>query len=262
VGTVNSYISTSSGSRRLRVTAAGSKTDVRLDITGFALGSATSATLVLTSSSSGVLVNALWVVKRGGLTVVANTQSRVRVAAAVADGATVAVTLGASTLLGGVGAPAVGSYNLVTASSVTPAVTVNGASVSTTAQTLEAGADYTLLIHGPSSAPLIAWLVDDNSLPSDTSQVHLRLVHALSDQSAALALKVDALPVASDVLTGTASAYAAVTASAAAALAVTATGISTAVFTATDQVLTASGVYTLFITGSSSNVAGVLRKDR
>ena len=262
VGTVNGYTSTTSGTRRLRVTAAGSKTDLRLDITAFTLGSETCGTLVLTPGSGGVLANAVWLVERGGLSATATPQARVRVAAAVADGATVAVALGGSTLLGGVGAPAVGLYSLVTAGSVAPSVTVNGASVSAAAQTLVAGADYTLLVYGPSAAPLAVWLTDDNRLPSDTSQAKLRLVHALADQAAALALKVDALPVASGVLPGTGSAYAAVAASTLAALSVTATGVGTAVYSAVDQVLAAGSTYTLFVTGSSTAVSAVLRKDR
>ncbi|MFN7726102.1 MAG: DUF4397 domain-containing protein [Rubrivivax sp.] len=262
VGTVGSYQTISSGTRRLRITGAGSKTDLRLDLPSFDFGSAQSATLVLTPASGGVLVNALWLVERDGLRANANTQARVRVAAAVADSATVAVTLAGSTLLGGSGSPVVGLYSLVTAASLTPTVVVNGSAVTAPAQTLAAGGDYTLLVYGAAATPQVAWLVDDNGLPSDSTQARLRLVHGLSDQAAALALSVDFLPVASDVALGAASAYAEVAVSSSSTFSVTASGVANAVYSATEVVLVAGSTYTLFITGSTASTRGVLRKDR
>jgi hypothetical protein len=262
VGTAASYISISSGTRRLRITGTGSKTDVRLDLPAFDFGSGQTATLVLTPASGGVLVNALWLVERNGLRSHANTQARVRVAAAVADSATVAVTLAGSSLLGASGSPVVGLYSLVTAASLTPSVVVNGTALVASAQALTAGGDYTLLVYGPAAAPQLAWLADDNGLPSDSTQARLRLVHGLSDQAAALALSVDYLPVASEVALGAASAYAEVAASSTSSLSVTASGLANAVYTASEVVLVAGSTYTLFVTGSSSNTRGVLRKDR
>ena len=56
-GTLGDYITVNSGTWRLRVTAQGSKTDLRLDLGGLVVPSEGVTTLVITPGSGGVLVN-------------------------------------------------------------------------------------------------------------------------------------------------------------------------------------------------------------
>jgi Domain of unknown function (DUF4397) len=64
-GTLGGWITVYSGSWRLQVVAAGSKTDLRLDLPVLALGSKQVVTLVLTPSTGGVMVNALVLAQQG-----------------------------------------------------------------------------------------------------------------------------------------------------------------------------------------------------
>lgn len=263
VGSTNGYVTITSGTRRLRVTAAGSKTDLRLDLATLGLDSGAVGTLVITAGKGGVLVNALLLKEQQGIARHDNDKARVRVAAAVGDTGTVTASAGGTALMTGVGAPAVGLYTLVTAGSLTPAVSVNGSSVSTAATTLAAGADYTLMVYGPASTAVAVWLDDDNRLPSDISKAKVRLVHGIGDLAAAMALSVDFTPVADSVTPGTASAYYdAQSPSTTAVLSVTATGQTAAIYSAVDQVFAAGSNYTLFVVGSMAAKTGILRKDR
>jgi hypothetical protein len=260
-GTVNGFVTISSGTRRLRITAAGSKTDLRIDLPSLGLGSEQVATLVITPGSGGVLVNVLLLREAGGLTRADTPQARVRAVAGVTDGGTVAATLdGKDLLAGGVGAPAIGAYVPVAAGAVAPAVSVNGVVVGATS-TLTPGADYTMMVYGPASAPVVVWLADDNRLPSDLTQAKVRLVHGLADLAGALALKVNTTPLAGGVLTGTASAYALQAPTTTATLSVT--GAASALTVSyVEPAFVASGNYSVFVLGAASAPAGVMNKDR
>ena len=260
-GTVNSYLTVNAGTRRLRVTATGSKTDLRLDLSTLALPSERAATLVITPGSGGVLVNALLLTEQGGIARLDTTQARVRVAAAVADSGAVVASAGGVSLAAGIGAPAVGAYKLVTAGAVAPTVTVNGVAVATASTTLTAGADYTLMVYGPASAAAAVWLDDDNRPATDSTKAKLRLVHGIGDLTAALALSVDFVPVADSVTRGTDSAYYADLApSITADYLVTAPGLTS--LSGVDKTFVAGGVYTLFVAGSTAVPTAMLIKDR
>ena len=262
VGEVASYTTFDNGTRRLRVTAAGSKTDLRLDLSGVSLGSGFLGTLVLTAGRGGVLVNALLLSERGGIQRVDGAQARLRVAAAVTDGGSVAASVGGSVLMNGVGAPAVGLYTLVTAGSPAVVVSVNGRPVDPGVVALAAGGDHTLMVYGRASAPIVAWIEDDNRPPVDTSQARVRLVHGVANLPGTLSLSADFLPVADSVLPGTASASAELAATLTASLSVTTPGQAAPVWSAADQIFRASGNYTLFVVGAPAAPAGILRKDR
>ncbi len=261
VGTVNGYATLSAGTRRLRITAAGSKSDLRLDVLAVGLASERAMTLVVTPSAGGVMVNALLLTEQGGIARHDTTQARVRVAAAVADSGSVAASAGGITLAAGIGAPSVGAYRLVGAGSVAPVLAVNGVALSTPAVTLAAGADYTLMVYGPVNAPATAWLDDDNRPASDTTKAKLRLVHGVGDLSGALALSVDFVPVAAGVARGTASAYYSDLApSTTADTLVTAPGLAS--LSMLDRTFAAGATYTLFVVGSTAAPTDMLIKDR
>lgn len=261
-GELSPVIDVASGTWRLRVAAAASKTDLRLDVPDFVLGARQSATLVLTPSRGGTLVNALLLVQQGSVSRLDTTQARVRVLAGVADSGVVTATLGTTPLIPAIGSPAVGNYALVSAGTTAPTVSVSGTAVAVPATALVAGGDYTLLVYGPLATPTAAWVTDDNRLPTVSGTVKMRLVNATAALAGALSMTVDALPLASAVAPGTASVYGAADANQVAAISVTAIGVAQPLFSATAQPLTSGSIYSVFVVGPQGATTGVLRKDR
>lgn len=260
-GALGGFLTLTSGNWRLRITAAGSKTDVRLNLAPLALASKQITTLVLTPARGGVLVNALLVNQQGGIGRLDSTQARVRVAAGVTNAAAVVAQVGGSTVLDG-NAAVVSAYTLLAGGLQPVAVTVNAAAVTAPSKTLEAGGDYTLLVYGPASAPLLRWIEDDNRLPSDSSQARLRLVNGLAGD-VPLAMTVNLLPVVTGaVAPGTASAYAEVAPTSTAELLVTTSGSTTPVYSVANQDLMAGATYSVFVLGDPAAAIGTLRKDR
>jgi hypothetical protein len=261
-GAVGSWLAVTSGRWRLRVTAVGSKTDLRLDLPDVALGSKQRLTLVLTPAASGVLVNALVLDQEGAIARRDGAQARVRAVAGVAGGAAVSAAVGGVTVMNGVGSPAVGAYELVAAGDVTPQVAVGGASFDAPATTLAAGGDYTLLVHGTGGAPLASWVLDDNRLPTTSGTARVRLINGVAAASGPLAMTIDFLPLADGVGAGLASAYASTNAAPSARIAVTAAGTGTPLFLAPEQSIVDGTVYSVFVLGAADAAAGVVRKDR
>ncbi len=264
VGATGGFATVNSGTWRLRITGAGSKTDVRLDASGLVLGSEQVTTLVVTPGRGGVLVNALLLVDRGSIARADSTQARLRVAAGVTGSGAVSATIG-GTALPTVTAPAVGLYTLVSAGTPTLTASVNGTAVAgLPVSTLAAGGDYSLLVYGTASAPQVALIEDDNHLPADASQAKLRLVHGVADVSTALSLTVNFFPVADGVSPGAASAYKLVDPSTTSVFSVTTPGTAAAIYSAVDQILVANRNYTLFVVGASAPgpAVGILRPDR
>lgn len=89
----------------VRVTGAGNKADLRIDIPAVTLASQQVATVVLTPASGGLLLNGASVIQQGSFAATHNSTARVRLAAAVSGAATVAATAGATTLDAGSAAP-------------------------------------------------------------------------------------------------------------------------------------------------------------
>lgn len=261
-GKVGGWLTVNSGSWRLRVAAAGSKTDIRLDIPTLELGSKQVLTLVLAPAGGALLVNALGLVQRGDVNRLDGTQARVRAVAGAAGGGAVSAAVAGTTLMSGVGSPAVGAYQLVAAGSVRPVLAIDGVSFPGPSTTLQAGADYTLLVRGSPTAPGADWLADDNRLPAVANQARIRLVNGATGASGPLAMTIDFLPVADAVGPGTASGYAATDASTAARIAVTAAGTATPLFLVPDQIIATGAVYSVFVVGDAAAPAGIVRKDR
>lgn len=259
-GVLGSYVTVDSGSWRLRVTAANSKTDLRLDVPAVALGSESVATLVLTPGRGGVLVNALLVVQQGGIVTVANPQARVRVVAGVSGGAAVTAGVAGSSLMNAVPAPSLTGYSLVTAGNAAVAASADGVAAALTSATLVGGGDYTLLVYGAPAAPQAVMLADDNTLPQVASQARLRLVNGLADTPVATSMRLDFVAVAEGVAQGAASAYANVDNTTGSQLDVSAGAA--AVVSLTNRDLLANSTYTLFVVGPAAAATGILRKDR
>jgi Domain of unknown function (DUF4397) len=261
-GNVGGWITVNSGTWRLRVTAAGDKDDVRLDVPAVSLPSKHITTLVITPSAGGVLVNGLLLAQRSAITRADATQARVRLAAGVTGSPAVSATVAGVTLGPGV-APLISNYSVVPAGAASVVATVAGVAQPAVDVTLEPGRDYTLLVQGTPAAVRVGRLADDNKLPTDNTKAKLRLVNGMAESTAVLSLSVDLLQVGSPASSGAASGYAAVRPTSGngdGELLVLEGG--TQVFRAADQQLAAGNVYTVFVLGSQSAATGRLRRDR
>ena len=257
-----SYTTVGSGTYRLRIAAAGSTTDLRLDAASMTLDSQGVYALVVTPTSGGVLVNSLLVRQGGAITQLDTDLARVRLVSAVASGGTVGAAFNGSTLATSVASPAIGSYALVKAGSATPTISVNGASLSTAAITLAAGSDSTLLVWGPAASASLSVISDDNRLPTSSTSAKIRLIHGASINSNPLTLTANYSAVAENIALGAASTPTSVTAGSSTTIEVSDTTLSTALYSVSDVTLSARGVYTVFMLGSGSSVTGALRKER
>jgi hypothetical protein len=267
-GDAASFATLDSGTWRVRITAAGSKTDVRLDLPAVRLDSEGVATLVLAPTPGGVLVNAMLLRQKGAVEQRDNPEARVRVVVALPTGLSASVEVEGAALVTAQAAPSAGRYLRVPADTRQVRVSAGGDLFEIERPAFLPGGDYTLLVHGaqaqPDAPPRVSWIADDNRRRPDATGAVLRLVHGVSglDDSTTLALTADFVPVAEAVARGAASAYAEVQASTTARLVVSASGASTALLDLRDQALAAGGVHTLFMVGTAGAVEGILRRDR
>lgn len=262
-GSGSGYVSLNSGTFRVRLTAAGSKSDVRLDIPSITLPSAGVSTLVLTGSTGGVLVNGIQLIQQGATTNFPNTTARARLVAAVGGSALVSGSVGQTALMPTSVAPTIGDYTTLTAGAADLSVYVNGQLMSFAKPTLVAGNDYTLMVWGPAASPQLAVLTDDNRLPtSPTTTAKIRLVNGVASAATGLTLNVDYSALASNVVAGTASTAQTTPASTAALLTVTSPSSTTPVYSLSDLGITAGYVYTVFVMGDSTAMVGSLRRER
>jgi Domain of unknown function (DUF4397) len=258
VDSVGSFITINSGTWRLRITGTGSKTDLRLDVPSFTLGSKGIVTLVITPSAGGVLTRALFLSQQGGITGFAATQARVRAASGLTG---TSARLGDVDLLVAGNAPTVSTYSSLSAGDQTLVVTVDGAPLSSTVKTLVAGSDYTLLLHGTAGSPQVSWIDDDNTRPTDIAQAKVRLLNGVSGLSGTATMTVNGAQIGAGVAAGAASGYSLQEASTTADILVAGAGPVT-LFSAADQTFLAASSYTVFVLGPSNSATGILRKDR
>lgn len=262
VGKATSFTSVASGTYDLSVTGTGNSSDVRLQVPNVTLKSGEVATIVITESAGGYLVNGYILPQQGALTTELNPDARVRVVNGLASGSTASATIGSTVLATNVAADSIGTYQMVPVGTDTVSVSVNGTAVSSPDQALAAGQDYTLLIYQGASGIQENWLVDINRLPT-TGDASLRLVHAMSGLTDPISLAVDSVPTLTDVSAGEASSYdTSLTASTTAALSVTDATTSQQFFSQSPVTLSSQGVYTLFMFGTASSATGTLNEDR
>jgi hypothetical protein len=263
VGAGFTPVSLDSGTYRLRVTAAGDRSDVRLDVESFALADRGVAALVFTSTQGGMLANAVNLPQEGTPTRILNTKARLRGAVGVANGASASIRANGETVLGAATAGVIGSrYTLLDAGSVPIALTVNGAAVAVPNVALQAGADYTLLVWSDASGPRTSLVVDDNRLPSSNAQTKVRILNGMSTLAAPLTLAVDFSPVIEGAPVGEVSDEVEVSAGSDRQLDVSNTSTAANVLSRTGISLQANTVYTYFLTDNGATAIGVLRRDR
>lgn len=262
-GTLAAPLTLNSGTWRVRITAAGSKTDVRLDLTGVVLPNRQVVTLVLTPTRSGTLVNALLLVQQGALSRHDTTQVRARAVAGVPAMGAVTVQMGAVPLLSGSSnfPVAAGAYSLLDAGTLVPTITVAGANVGPPTTNLLAGGDYTLLVYGAQASPSSVWLTDDNRLPAD-GQARVRLVNGVGALTGTAALQLNNAVAATGLAVGSASAYTEVSTRASADISVVSSASPTALYASTARTLAAGSSYSVFVLGSAGAVSGAVVADR
>jgi hypothetical protein len=262
-GTIASagYVNVASGTYRMRITATGSKTDVRLDVASVTLNNGSVVSVVVADATGGVLVNAMILPQQGSLTADNNTSSRVRAAVGVSTGTAVNASIGGVSLLSGAPTSTISGYSLVTAGSAAVSLSVDGTAVTAANQTLAAGADYTLLVWTDSNGTEEALISEDNGLPSG-EDAKIRVINSMSGLGDPISLAVNYSPEASSIALGGASAFSTVSASTTAQLGVTDATTSTTLYTNTAASLASQGVYTLFMFGSAATPVGTLNADR
>ena len=249
---------------RVRVTGTGNPSDLRLDIPSVTLLSQRVATVILTPTAGGTLANGSVLIEDGLYTATPNTSARVRLVAAVTNGATVSATAGSTPIGTNVIAPAIGTYVSVASGSALN-ITVNGASVGAPAGTLAAGSDSTLMVYGNAASATVNLIADDNHLPAASSNYKLRLVNGLTGAAVPLTMDVNFGNVASNVLPGAASAYSVLGQSAVTQISVTSPSSLTPIYPVPPNSTVAilgGNVFSLFMLGDAGAPIGVLRKDR
>lgn len=275
VGTdmASGFAQITTGTYRLRVTGLGNTDDIRLDVSGVTINSASVLTLVVTPGTSGVLVQGMLVEQGGNSSLLGNAKARVRVVASIANNATVAVTVGNTKVMNSTISPSIGSYVTISSSTSVPvAVMIKGYSTAL-GQTLEsgvgistalaAGGDYTVLVHGTVDDPRVTVLTDLNRLPTVATNAKVRLVHAASDLSVSgMSLTVNYSAMASNVTFGSASGYAEVASSTNSIIDVTNPLALSSVYSASAVTLSAGAVYTVFILMGTKGAVGLLRRER
>lgn len=262
-GSGSGYVTLNSGTFRVRLTAASSKTDLRLDIPSITLPSAGVSTLILTGTNGGVLVNGIQLIQQGATTNYPNSTSRARLVAAVGGSALVSGSIGQASLMPTSVAPTIGDYTTVAAGAASLSVYVNGQLMNFTNPTLTAGNDYTLMVWGTAASPQLAVLTDDNRLPtSSTTSAKIRLVNGVASASTGLTLNVDYSALASNVVAGTSSAPQTTPASTSSLLTVTSPSSTAPVYSLSDLQIQAGYVYTVFVMGDGTSMVGSLRRER
>lgn len=261
-GSSSGYTTINSGTYRVRLTGTGNKNDLRLDIPAVTVASAGVSTLIVTATEGGVLVNAIQLEQKGGVTNLAGTVARARVVAAVSGNATVGATLGGTSILPVSVAPTIGDYRTVAAGSAAIGVSVNGAPLTIANPTLKAGGDYTLLVWGDAASPQLTVLADDNRLPSTSGNAKIRLVNGVASLNTGLTMTLDYSAIATNVIPGTSSAITSVASSASSLLSISSPTSGTPVYSVSALPVVANGVYTVFMMGGSNAMVGTLRRER
>ena len=255
------FLSLAPGTYRVRVTGSGNPVDVRLDMPAVTLTNQQVAALFIAPTVGGTLVNGAVLAQQGAYTAGRNANARVRLAAAVANGATVTANAGGTAIGANVVAPSVGGYVLVPAGTAIN-VSVNGASVAVPGAAPAAGSDSTLLVYGSAAAPTASLIADDNHLPATSGNLKLRLLNGLTGAASPLTLDAAFAVIASNVVPGTASPYAVVASSTALRIDVFSPASLTPIYSDPALSVPGNAVYTLFMLGDAATPIPLLRRDR
>jgi Domain of unknown function (DUF4397) len=244
------------------VFAAGDKSTLLLDIPALTLKDQEIATLILSHTAGGVLLNGAVLDQQGAMTPYTSAISRVRVAADPVSGLTT-VTLNGTEITANAAAQSISSYVTIASASVTAAVTVDGVTTNvTTLPAAAAGSDYTLLVTGTSSNPTATLITDDNSVSTSTTQtVKARVVNGVNNRSGTVSATIDNKTVGTAVFGQASTPYVTIPATTGTST-VNASGVTPTPAPLTGQSFVANGVYTVFIWGDASAPQLTVQQDR
>lgn len=244
------------GTYRIRITPAGSKTTVLLDIAEVTFTKKKVLSLALLPTTGGVLVDGVLVQQESTVTFYKNTEARVRVVAALTDSATVTATADDTSIVSSLQSTSISDYTHITAGTPSLVISVNGTTVSTSTPTITDGNDYSVLVYGTAANPQISVVSDDNRISeSGSTYAKVRLAHLDSDDSSALTLYVNSSAKASSLAYGSVSSYGTQTATTSGSWQVSSPSNSSFCASASGSYVTFTGgaVYTLFaLVGSTS----------
>ena len=249
------------GTYRLRVTAAGSKTDVRFDRPDLVLASKGVYTLVVTGTTGGVLTDAMLLKQDGDVAVLPTTQARVRAVVGLDGGTTTNISVDGTALVSAATIPVLGTYRVVDAGAADVTMSVDGSDVAVGDLTLAAGADYTLVYTGTPSSVTQTSVLDVNRLPASGS-FKVRLINAMSALAEPISMSVNFLPAADSVALGSVALSDEIDAVTNGRLDVTRVSTSSTLYSLTSLSLESRAVYTQVMFGSAASPTGALRKDR
>ncbi|XVJ69726.1 MAG: DUF4397 domain-containing protein [Rhizobacter sp.] len=269
VGSTTGFGEFNRGTYRLRVTVAGDKNDVRLDVSGISFTDKQVTTLVLQSAIGGTLVNGYLLNQRSDLKPYKTTQVRVRLAAGVGGNGNVSAKVGTTNVSSSTISPSVGSYVLAPSGNQTLLVQLGTTTVFSATQNFVAGGDYTVLASGPATSAQAKLLLDDNRPSSNTTKAKIRLVHG-TESFQSLSLNVDTVSVVSDLAYGAASSFVNVSTNTGNALIEVTSPLSNdPVYTTAKSNSSTTGVsldqqsvYSVFVLGGNSTARGILRRER
>lgn len=249
-GRTDSYREVDSGAYRLRVTATGSKTDLRLDVPTVTLETGKVHVLMLTSAPSSAMVNALLMPYQGAATRFDNGIAKARVISALPSSATVTAAINGKTLLNGAGSPVVSAYdNITVTGGVNMSWTVGGVAQPVQALTLERSNTYSVLLWGDAAAPTVATLQEDTALPT-IGTAKLRVINGVQGLGA-VSLTVNLQPVLDNVAGGQLASTTVTNVTDELQIAVRAGA--TTVFSASRK-LNSGGIYTVYLTGTAGAI--------
>jgi len=252
------------GTYRLRITGAGDKTDLRLDVASITFSDKKNSTVLLTATTGGVLVNALYLPQQGTLTKDENPNAPIRAATGISDGTLVSVAVGGTSLLTSATSGVMSAgYSQVTAGSASVTLTVDNNPVTVANQTLTAGADYTLLVWSNADGNQTTLISDNNQIPTTSTKLKLRILNGMSSLGDPINLTANFSPVAQDVAVGQASTATEIDGGTNYELDITDASTGTTLLSKTSVSLLAGDTYTFFVSGGGGTVAvnGALHKD-
>jgi len=245
-GRTDSYREVDSGAYRLRVTATGSKTDLRLDVPAVTLETGKVHVLMLTSAPGSAMVNALLMPYQGAPTRFENGIAKARVIAALPRSSTVTAAINGASLLGNAGSPVVSGYENVTVTGGANLTwTVDGVVQPAQALTLERSNTYSVLLWGNAAAPTVTTLKEDTALPS-AGTAKLRVLNGVQGLGP-VSLTINLSPVLNNIAGGQ---LAATTVSNTTdELQISVRTGATTLFTQAKK-LSSGGIYTVYLTGN------------
>lgn len=255
---VGAFRSVATGTYRLRITTAGDRSEIRLDVPQITVSEKAVYTYVLVPTKSGTLTNGLLLQQKGGAAGNSNAYARVKFVNGYSPTGSVQPIVDGQKMGSAVGGYGVSSYALVKEGTPTIGFSVGGQTFSKSV-VIAAGTDMTVAITPSGATPSVISTLDNNFPVSSSGRAKMRLFN-LAQGAGSVQLSYNSGTTLVDYLDfGLVSGY---TQFYAATYDFTATGGSGASATLADYVAADGGVYTAFLFGTAGVEKFSIRRDR